>query len=209
MTDVRIRTALISVSDKTGLVDLGKRLADFGVHLLSTGGTHAALERAGIPVQEVAAYTGYPEMMDGRVKTLHPKIHGGLLGRTDPGGGGIDAEVMRRHEISAIDLVVVNLYPFEQTVARPEVELAEAIENIDIGGPAMLRSAAKNFARVAVVVDSEDYPAIIDELAGNDGCLSGDTRFRLAVKAFGHVAHYDVAISNYLNGVYGEGMGKS
>lgn len=209
MTDVRIRTALISVSDKTGIVDLGGHLADLGIHLISTGGTHAALERAGVAVQEVAAYTGYPEMMDGRVKTLHPKIHGGLLGRIDPDGGGVDADVMRRYEISAIDLVVVNLYPFEQTVAKPGVELADAIENIDIGGPAMLRSAAKNFARVAVVVDSDDYSAIVGELARNAGCLSGDTRFRLAVKAFEHVAHYDVAISNYLNNVYGKGIRES
>ena len=203
---VRIRTALISVSDKSGLVDLGLCLSDFDVHLLSTGGTRKMLLDAGLEVEEVSSYTGFPEMMDGRVKTLHPRVHGGLLGRVDDEGKGVDEAVMREHGILPIDLVVVNLYPFERTVANPDVSLDDAIENIDIGGPALLRSAAKNFARVAVVTDSADYSRIADELRASEGCLSMETRFRLAVKAFERVAEYDVAISEYLNGRAGAGQ---
>lgn len=201
MGDYRIRTALISVSDKSGIEQLAKFLANGGVHILSTGGTRRVLESAGASVEEVSAYTGYPEMMDGRVKTLHPRVHGGMLGRLDPNGGGIDGTVMAEHGIRAIDLVVVNLYPFEQTVAKSDVTLVEAIENIDIGGPAMLRSAGKNFERVAVVVDTGDYEQVMSELDANGGCLSRETRFALAVKAFEHVARYDVAIADYLRTV--------
>jgi len=196
MTSVKVNHALISVSDKTGLGELAKGLADLGVEMLSTGGTHRLLTEQGLKVGEVAQYTGFPEMMDGRVKTLHPKIHGGLLGRRDQ-----DQEVMARHDISPIDLLVVNLYPFEATVADPACTLQEAIENIDIGGPAMLRSAAKNMHSVAVVVDIDDYSAVLEELEENEGCLTGETRFSLAVKAFSHVAHYDAAIEKYLMGI--------
>lgn len=202
MGDYRIRTALISVSDKSGIERFAKYLTERGVHILSTGGTLRALKAAGTTVEEVSAYTGHPEMMDGRVKTLHPRVHGALLGRLDAEGGGTDAAVMAEHGIRPIDLVVVNLYPFQQTVARAGVTLAEAIENIDIGGPAMLRSAAKNFERVAVVVDTSDYDDVMGELDTNDGCLSRTTRFRLAVKAFEHVARYDVAIAEYLQKVH-------
>lgn len=198
MTDTQIRTALVSVSDKAGIVDFAHCLTRHDVYILSTGGTQRALAEAGTPVAEVSDYTGFPEMMDGRVKTLHPRIHGGLLGRLEPGGAGQDAGVMETHGIRAIDLVVVNLYPFEKTVANPAATFEDAIENIDIGGPAMLRSAAKNLARVAVVVDPADYPALIRELDTNGGTISAETRFMLARKAFRHVADYDVAIANYL-----------
>lgn len=198
MENITVRNALISVSDKSGLLEFTRGLADFGTEILSTGGTYKLLNEVGARVREVSEYTGFPEMMDGRVKTLHPKVHGGLLGRRDADRQGMDAAVMEDHGIVPIDLLVVNLYPFEETVAAPDCDLATAIENIDIGGPAMLRSAAKNFASVAVVVDVDDYPAIIDELRANDGRISRDTRFRLAVKAFEHVAAYDAAIANYL-----------
>lgn len=204
MSNVKIRTALVSVSDKAGLPELGACFKSLGVHVLSTGGTFKLLQQSGVDVEEVSHYTGSPEMMDGRVKTLHPRIHGGLLGRLNADGAtGLDAEIMKAQGIAAIDMVVVNLYPFEQTVADPDVSLADAIENIDIGGPGMLRSAAKNFDRVSIVVDPSDYPAIMAELEANDGCISHDTRFRLAVKAFARVADYDVAIANYLKGVAG------
>ncbi|MBV1878646.1 MAG: bifunctional phosphoribosylaminoimidazolecarboxamide formyltransferase/IMP cyclohydrolase [Pseudomonadales bacterium] len=199
--DIQIRTALISVSDKSALATLSAALIKHKVHVISTGGTYKLLEENAVSVQQVSDYTGFPEMMDGRVKTLHPKVHGGLLGRRDADGTGIDVDIMSKNEISAIDLLVVNLYPFEQTVARQGGSFADAIENIDIGGPAMLRSAAKNFASVAVVVDVQDYSMVIDELAANNGSLSHKTRFKLAVKAFAHVARYDAAISNYLAGV--------
>ena len=189
----KIKRALISVSDKTGVADLAARLQAHGVEILSTGGTARLLGEQGIKVTEVSDYTGFPEMMDGRLKTLHPKIHGGLLGRR-----GVDDAAMAESGIPPIDLVVVNLYPFEQTIARPDCDLGTAIENIDIGGPTMLRAAAKNHAGVAVVVDPEDYPRILQALADNDGALSGDTRFALAVKAFQHTAHYDAVIANYL-----------
>lgn len=198
MENIAVRNALISVSDKSGLLEFTRGLADFGTEILSTGGTYKLLNEVGARVREVSDYTGFPEIMDGRVKTLHPKIHGGLLGRRDTNRGGMDAEVMDEHAILPIDLLVVNLYPFEETVATPGCDLTTAIENIDIGGPAMLRSAAKNFASVAVVVDVDDYPGILDELRANDGRISRDTRFRLAVKAFEHVAAYDAAIANYL-----------
>ncbi len=187
-----IRRALISVSDKTGIEAFAKALHEMGVEILSTGGTYRVLQKAGIPVTEVSDYTGFPEMMDGRVKTLHPKIHGGLLGRR-----GIDDAVMAEHGIQPIDMVVVNLYPFEQTVANPECTLEEAIENIDIGGPTMLRSAAKNHKDVAVVTDPADYVRILDEMRNNQGALSFETRFDLAIKTFEQTARYDGAIANY------------
>ncbi|MFT7132442.1 MAG: phosphoribosylaminoimidazolecarboxamide formyltransferase/IMP cyclohydrolase [Cyclobacteriaceae bacterium] len=205
MENYKINTALLSVSDKTGLATLAKDLEGFGVHLLSTGGTHKQLVEQGRAVQEVSDYTGFPEMMDGRVKTLHPLIHGGLLGRRQANGTGVDVSVMQDHGIRPIDLVVVNLYPFEQTIARPGASFNEAIENIDIGGPAMLRSAAKNFASVAVLVDVADYEVVLAEMMELDGALSYATRFRLAVKTFEHVARYDAAISNYLGSVVPSG----
>ncbi len=192
----RISRALISVSDKSGVVELARALLDHDVEILSTGGTAQLLSAEGIAVTEVADYTGFPEMMDGRLKTLHPKIHGGLLGRR-----GLDDAAMAEHNIRPIDLVVVNLYPFEQTVARSDCDLALAIENIDIGGPTMLRAAAKNHADVAVLVDSADYPEVIAELRANAGALGAATRYRLAVKAFEHTARYDGAIANYLGGI--------
>jgi len=189
---ITIRRALLSVSDKTGLIDFARALAARGVELLSTGGTATALRAAGLAVTEVSAHTGFPEIMDGRVKTLHPKIHGGLLGRR-----GIDDAVMAQHDIVPIDLLAVNLYPFEATVAKPDCTLEDAIENIDIGGPAMLRAAAKNHAHVAVVVNPEDYDAIIAELAA-DGGLSEASCFGLAARAYAHTADYDRAVSTYL-----------
>jgi len=188
-----IRRALLSVSDKTGLIELARALERRGIEILSTGGTSRALAEAGVAVCEVSSYTGFPEIMDGRVKTLHPKIHGGLLGRR-----GIDDAVMRQHGIGAIDLLVVNLYPFAATVARPGCTYEEAVENIDIGGPAMVRAAAKNHDSVAVVVDPEDYTALLDELAVHDGGTTLTTRSRLAAKAFAHTARYDAMVSGYL-----------
>lgn len=201
MPNVKIRTALISVSDKSGLEDLAQGLSRHQVTVLSTGGTFKKLNDQGVEVREVSDYTGFPEMMDGRVKTLHPKVHGGLLGRREADGSGVDVAVMEEHGIEPIDLVVVNLYPFEKTVADPSATLADAIENIDIGGPAMLRSAAKNYASVAVVVDASDYESVLEEMDQHDGSLSLQTRFRLAVKTFELVARYDAAISNYLGSV--------
>jgi phosphoribosylaminoimidazolecarboxamide formyltransferase/IMP cyclohydrolase len=191
-----VRRALLSVSDKTGLVELAHALSARGVELLSTGGTAKALREAGLPVRDVAEATGFPEMMDGRVKTLHPVVHGGLLGRA-----GVDEAVMAEHGIEAIDLLVLNLYPFEQVTARADCTLADAVENIDIGGPAMLRSAAKNFARVAVATDPAQYASLLAELDAHDGALSAGTRFALSVAAFNRVAQYDAAISNYLSAI--------
>jgi phosphoribosylaminoimidazolecarboxamide formyltransferase/IMP cyclohydrolase len=191
-----IRRALLSVSDKTGLVDFARALVDLGVELLSTGGTAKLLSASGVPVIEVADYTGFPEMMDGRLKTLHPKIHGGLLGRR-----GEDDVAMVAHEIPPIDLLVVNLYPFAATVAKPNCALADAIENIDIGGPAMLRAAAKNHAAVTVITDAGDYDRVLTEMRANQGAVSPATRFDLAVKVFEHTAHYDGAIANYLGSI--------
>ncbi|HEB56938.1 MAG TPA: bifunctional phosphoribosylaminoimidazolecarboxamide formyltransferase/IMP cyclohydrolase [Gammaproteobacteria bacterium] len=190
----KITRALISVSDKSGIADFARVLHEkFNIEILSTGGTAKLLTDEGIPVIEVSDYTGFPEMMDGRVKTLHPKIHGGLLGRR-----GIDDAVMQKHDIPPIDMVVVNLYPFEASIAKPDCDLATAIENIDIGGPTMLRAAAKNHATVSVLVDADDYARILDEMYSNDGRVSDATRFDLAVKTFEHTAHYDGAIANYL-----------
>ncbi|MDX1587554.1 MAG: bifunctional phosphoribosylaminoimidazolecarboxamide formyltransferase/IMP cyclohydrolase [Oleiphilaceae bacterium] len=188
-----LRRALISVSDKTGIVDFARALTEAGVELLSTGGTHRLISEAGIPVTEVSEHTGFPEMMAGRVKTLHPTIHGGILGRR-----GTDDAVMAEHGIAPIDLVVVNLYPFEATVAKPDCDLDTAIENIDIGGPTMVRAAAKNHADVAIVVNASDYARVLEEIKHNDGSLTQATRFDLAVKAFEHTAAYDGAIASYL-----------
>lgn len=195
MTDrlLPIRRALISVSDKTGIAEFAQALAARGVEILSTGGTFKLLIEQGVPAREVSDYTGFAEMMDGRVKTLHPRIHGGILGRR-----GQDDAVMAEHGIEPIDMVVVNLYPFERTVANPDCDLPTAIENIDIGGPTMVRAAAKNHRDVAIVVNSTDYSPLLDELARQDGKLNLKTRFDLAVKAFEHTASYDGAIANYL-----------
>ena len=190
---LRVRRALLSVSDKSGLVELARALAARDIEILSTGGTARLLADSGLTVREVSGYTGFPEIMDGRVKTLHPKIHGGLLGRR-----GIDDAVMALHGIQPIDLLVVNLYPFAETVARPDCSYAEAIENIDIGGPAMLRAAAKNHESVAVAVDPADYPALLAELAAHDGCTSAPMRSRLAAKVFAHTARYDTMVASYL-----------
>jgi len=197
---VTVRRALLSVSDKTGLVDLARALAAHGVELLSTGGTAKALRDAGLKVKDVSEATGFPEMMDGRVKTLHPMVHGGLLGRA-----GIDDAVMAQHGIDRIDLLVLNLYPFAKVSANPDSTFDEVIENIDIGGPAMLRSAAKNFARVGVATDPVQYAGLIEELDGNGGALSAKTRFDLAVAAFNNVAFYDACISNHLSSIQVDG----
>ncbi|MFN3544030.1 MAG: bifunctional phosphoribosylaminoimidazolecarboxamide formyltransferase/IMP cyclohydrolase [Thiobacillus sp.] len=191
---MKIQRALLSVSDKTGLVDFARALAGAGVELLSTGGTAKALRDAGLAVIDVSDYTGFPEMLDGRVKTLHPKVHGGILGRRDLAD---HVATMQQHGIPNIDLVCVNLYPFVATVSKPHT-LDEAIENIDIGGPAMVRSSAKNYRFVAIVTDPADYPQLIAEMQANGGALTDATRFRLAKKAFSHTAEYDGAISNYL-----------
>lgn len=187
-----VRRALLSVSDKAGIVEFAQALSARGVELLSTGGTARLLADKGLPVTEVSDYTGFPEMMDGRVKTLHPKVHGGILGRR-----GQDDGIMQQHGIAPIDMVVVNLYPFAQTVAREGCSLEDAVENIDIGGPTMVRSAAKNHKDVAIVVKSSDYDAIINEMDANEGSLTLATRFDLAIKAFEHTAAYDSMIANY------------
>ncbi len=191
MTQQNARRALLSVSDKTGIVDFARELAAQDFELVSTGGTARALADAGLAVTEVAHETGFPEIMGGRVKTLHPKVHGALLGRA-----GIDDAVMREHGIRPIDLVVVNLYPFAATVARPDRSYEDGVENIDVGGPAMLRAAAKNHARVAVVVDPADYHAVLDALRG--GAVPDALRRRLAAKAFAHTAQYDAAVAAWL-----------
>ena len=189
-----IQRALISVSDKTGIIEFAKALqADFDIEILSTGGTAKLLAENGVNVREVSEHTGFPEMMDGRIKTLHPKIHGGLLGRR-----GTDDAVMSDHDITPIDLVVVNLYPFEETIAKPDCDLPTAIENIDIGGPTMLRAAAKNNKDVTVIVNTEDYGRVVDEMKTNNGTTTEETRFDLAVKVYEHTAKYDGAIANYL-----------
>ena len=190
-----IERALISVSDKTGVLELAKGLREFNIEILSTGGTAKMLAEHGIQVTEVADYTGFPEMLDGRVKTLHPKIHGGILARRDLAE---HAAAVRAAGIAYIDLVVVNLYPFSQTIAKPDCTLPEAIENIDIGGPTMVRSAAKNYQHVAVVTDPADYASVLAELKANHGSVSTASCYKLARKAFSHTAEYDSAISNYL-----------
>ncbi|MFC0120224.1 bifunctional phosphoribosylaminoimidazolecarboxamide formyltransferase/IMP cyclohydrolase [Pseudoalteromonas xiamenensis] len=187
-----IRRALLSVSDKTGIVEFARALAAQGVELLSTGGTCKLLADNGITVTEVSDYTGHPEIMDGRVKTLHPKVHGGILGRR-----GIDEGVMAENNISAIDMVVVNLYPFAQTVANPNCALEDAIENIDIGGPTMVRAAAKNHKDVTIVVNATDYNRVLEEMAENNGSTTFKTRFDLAIAAYEHTAQYDGMIANY------------
>jgi len=200
----KIQRALVSVSKKDGLIDFAKGLSEMGVEILSTGGTAKLLKDNGIPVIQVSNYTGFPEIMDGRVKTLHPLIHGGLLGRRD---NEKHLEEMKKHGIKPIDMVVVNLYPFEDTISKEGVKLDEAIENIDIGGPSMLRSSAKNFQDVAVVVNSDDYEDILAEMEENDGAISYDTKMKLSVKAFKHTARYDSLISKYLESkVEGEGF---
>ena len=189
---VSVKRALISVSDKSGVVELASALREMGVELLSTGGTYRLLQDNGLAVTEVADYTGFPEMMDGRVKTLHPKVHGGILARR-----GQDDAVMAEHGIDAIDMVVVNLYPFAATVAKEDCSLEDAVENIDIGGPTMVRAAAKNHRFVNIVVNASDYQDILAEMQANAGATSLDTRFNLAIKAYEHTAAYDGAIANH------------
>ncbi len=195
----KVTRALVSVSDKTGVVDFCRELTQLGIEILSTGGTFKTLSEHNVPATEVSDYTGFPEMMDGRVKTLHPKVHGGILGRR-----GIDDAVMSANGIQAIDMVVVNLYPFEQTIAKPDCDFETAIENIDIGGPTMIRAAAKNHDDVAVIVSPSAYASIIDELKGNANQLSASTRFNLALTSFEHTAGYDTAIATYLSNINGE-----
>jgi phosphoribosylaminoimidazolecarboxamide formyltransferase / IMP cyclohydrolase len=197
----QIKRVLISVSDKSGVVDFAGGLAEFKVEFLSTGGTAKALREAGLKITDVSEYTGFPEMLDGRVKKLHPKVHGALLGvRSNPE----HVKVMKQHGIEAIDMVVVNLYPFKATVAKPGCTLEDAIENIDIGGPAMLRSASKNFDSVTVVTDPADYAGILAEMKKSGGSVSRDTNFRLAVKVYRATSEYDKMITDYLSGKIGK-----
>jgi phosphoribosylaminoimidazolecarboxamide formyltransferase / IMP cyclohydrolase len=191
----KIKRAIISVTDKTGIVEFAASLSRFGVEVLSTGGTAKALRQGGIEVTDISEYTGFPEMMDGRVKTLHPKVHGGLLGLRDNPG---HVRMMEAHGITPIDMVVANLYQFEKTVAKKGVTLEEAIENIDIGGPSMLRSSAKNFKFVTVLVDPADYETVLKEMEASGGESTLQTRFRLAKKVFRLTHEYDGAISRYL-----------
>ncbi len=206
-----VKRALLSVFDKSGILPFAQTLTELDIQLMSTGGTRKLLEENGLKVMDLADYTGFPEMMDGRVKTLHPKVHGGLLGRRQVSEAGEysgkDAAVMAAQGIVSIDLLVINLYPFESTVSRDPENLAAALEHIDIGGPAMLRSAAKNYDCVCVLVDGDDYEMVATELKQNAGRVSVETRFRLAVKAFERVARYDAAIANYLSG-YGRAKGE-
>ena len=196
----KIKRALISVSDKSGIVDLANALVNqFNIEFISTGGTLKELVEAGVPAIEVSSFTGFPEMMDGRVKTLHPKVHGGILARRD-----LDQEVMQENDILPIDLVVVNLYPFAETIAKENVSLEMAIENIDIGGPSMVRSSAKNNKYVSIVVDPKDYLPVLDEMKKNEGALSQETRSSLARKAFEHTASYDSTIASYLSSLGSE-----
>ena len=194
----KIKRAIISVSNKKGVIDFAKALHSLGVEILSTGGTAKAMRDAGVKVKDVSDYTGFPEMLDGRLKTLHPKVHGGLLARRD---NPKDMEDIKEYGIELIDMIVVNLYPFEETVAKPNVTLAEAIENIDIGGPTMLRSASKNFKDVAVVTDNNDFDNIIKEMKAGKGDLSYKTRIELARKVFRLTSKYDNAIADYLTKV--------
>ena len=192
----KITRALISVSDKSGIVEFCQELSQLGIEILSTGGTASILAAHNISVTEVSDYTGFPEMMDGRVKTLHPMVHGGILGRR-----GIDDAIMLKNGIKPIDMVIVNLYPFEQTIANPNCDLETAIENIDIGGPTMIRAAAKNHADVAIIVHPNDYASTLTELKNSNNCLSAQTRFKLALKSFEHTARYDTAIATYLGNI--------
>ncbi len=191
----KIQRAIISLSDKSGILEFAKEIQGFGVEILSTGGTAKTLRENGLKVLDISAYTGFPEMLDGRVKTLHPKVHGGLLGIRD---NPEHARKMKEHGIKEIDMVVVNLYPFEATVAKPSCTLEEAIENIDIGGPSMLRAAAKNYPYVTVIVDPADYKPILEEMKKNGGAVGKATNFRLAKKVFQLTSRYDKAISEYL-----------
>src|SRR5215213_9022610 len=193
--------ALISVSDKTGIVELAQALHTLGIRLISTGGTAKLIADQGLPVTEVAEVTGFPEMLDGRVKTLHPKIHGGLLARRDLPE---HMAALHRHAITTIDILVVNLYPFEQTVAQPDCSLEDAIENIDIGGPAMVRSGAKNWKDVTVLTDASQYQQVLDELKAS-GSVSQQTKFKLSVAAFNRISNYDAAISDYLSALQDDG----
>ncbi len=193
----KVSTALISVTDKSGIVEFARSLEKLGVEILSTGGTARTLRDGGIKVLDISEYTGFPEMMDGRVKTLHPKVHGGLLGRRD---NQEDIQMMEKHGIRSIDLVVVNLYQFELTVAKEGCTLEEAVENIDIGGPSMIRSAAKNFKDVTVITDPSDYSRVLQEIS-ESGTTTLETRFELAKKVFNLTWHYDRAISDYLGKV--------
>jgi len=192
----KIERAIISVTDKGGIVEFARSLTSFGIEILSTGGTAKTLREGGLDVIDISTYTGFPEMLDGRVKTLHPKVHGGILGMRD---NPDHVKMMKKHEIKNIDLIVVNLYAFQKTVAKEGVTLEEAIENIDIGGPAMLRSSAKNFRDVTVVVDPQDYDLVLQELTSNSGSTTLETRFRLAKKVFQMTHDYDGAISKYLS----------
>ncbi len=193
----KISTALISVTDKSGIVEFARSLEQLGIEILSTGGTAGTLRDGGVRVLDISDYTGFPEMMDGRVKTLHPKVHGGLLGRRD---NEQDLQMMDRHGIKSIDLVVVNLYRFEQAVAKEGCTLEDAVENIDIGGPSMIRSAAKNFKDVTVVIDPSDYSRVLEEIS-QSGETTLETRFELAKKVFALTSHYDKAITDYLREV--------
>ncbi|TAL27860.1 MAG: IMP cyclohydrolase [Nitrospirae bacterium] len=197
----KIKRAIISVSNKNGVIDFAKALHSLGVEILSTGGTAKAMRDAGVKVKDVSDYTGFPEMLDGRLKTLHPKVHGGLLARR---GNPKDMEDIKEYGIELIDMIVVNLYPFEETIARPNVKFSEAIENIDIGGPTMLRSASKNFKDVAVVTDNNDFDNVIKEMKANKGDLSYKTRLELARKVFRLTSKYDNAIADYLSKTAGE-----
>lgn len=192
----KITRALISVSDKSGIVEFCQELSQLGIEILSTGGTAKTLAEHNISVTDVSDYTGFPEMMDGRVKTLHPKVHGGILGRR-----GIDDAIMLKNGIKPIDMVVVNLYPFEETIAKADCDLETAIENIDIGGPTMIRAAAKNHVDVAIIVHPSDYASTLSELKNANNCLSAETRFKLALKSFEHTARYDTAIATYLGSI--------
>ena len=193
----KVSTALISVTDKSSIVEFARSLEKLGVEILSTGGTARTLRDGGVKVLDISEYTGFPEMMDGRVKTLHPKVHGGLLGRRD---NQEDIQMMEKHDIRSIDLVVVNLYQFALTVAKEGCTLEEAVENIDIGGPSMIRSAAKNFKDVTVITDPSDYPRVLQEIS-ESGTTTLETRFELAKKVFNLTWHYDRAITDYLGKV--------
>ena len=197
----KIKRAVVSVSDKKGVVEFAKELSSMGVEILSTGGTAKTMREAGVTVKDVSEHTGFPEMLDGRVKTLHPKIHGGLLSRR---GNEKDMEEIKKHGIDTIDMVVVNLYPFEATISKPDVTFDDAIENIDIGGPTMLRSASKNFQDVAVVVDPDDYTEVLDEMKKMNNELSYKTKLKLAQKVFAHTSRYDSLIADYLAKTIGE-----
>src|SRR3954453_17590006 len=193
---MKIRRALISVSDKKGVAEFARALEKMGVDIISTGGTSELLRKESVPVRDISSFTDYPEVLEGRVKTLHPRVHGGLLYKR---GNALHEQQAKEQGFQPIDLVVVNLYPFEQTIAKPDVTLAEAIEQIDIGGPSMIRSAAKNYESVTVVVDPADYDEVLENIRDNDGETTLKLRERLAIKAFIKTSEYDRAIANFLN----------